>query len=734
MLNDRKASELISQSLARELTQEEAEEVDKHLAEDANSRTFARISRVIQSSLSDIAVMAESGDASVAPGMPNEVKQRLRESTRLAAERQESESRGGKDSDALPRSPKDSVTGENIPLLDDSSDSCDLTPLSVLLDDTNPSRHPATESRQLVSRFTLTRKLAQGGLGSVWLARDEKLKRTVAIKEMNVDASESTEAWQRFHREAEITGHLEHPNIVPLYQFGSDPKTGQPFYSMRFVGKRTLADAIVEYHERRQSGEEDALEVHRLLTAFIGVCQAIGYAHSRGIIHRDLKPENVALDNFGQVIVLDWGLAKCSDDAELTTQFTIEQCSDDSTLACTMDGDVIGTPLYMSPEQAAGDLNSVDERTDIYGLGAILFAILTGCTPHEKSNTSRDGKLRVKELLKAIAEGDTPIPRDFNASVPADLESICIKAMSRKPYARHASASSLADEVQRWMAGQHEKRQQYNSMRIEGRELRANLQSLIRDFGTNARFIAGLPPIQEIIDARSGTSKDKENVWRERLATILKGLLQANTDYTAIAFCNVDDKDFEEIVRVERHSTERASVRSVPLSRLIKSKIDEFVQAVEQQKPDEVFVALPAVAETEGNLPNLPHRRQLSAGVPVFDERTEEPFGFVMIECDLQRVLERETRDRVRTAQQVIVLDPNCSIWVHASHTHGPIEESVGKRAADVISKIDAVTEAVSRQAEFIDDTDRDIYATRLDLVANEPGLVFILLRKPFQG
>jgi serine/threonine protein kinase len=129
-----------------------------------------------------------------------------------------------------------------------------------------------------VSRFTLIRKLSQGGLGSIWLARDEKLKRTVAIKEMNVDASESTEAWQRFHREAEITGHLEHPNIVPLYQFGSDPKTGQPFYAMRFVGKHTLADAIVEHHQRRQSGDDDVLEPHRLLTAFVGVCQAIAYA------------------------------------------------------------------------------------------------------------------------------------------------------------------------------------------------------------------------------------------------------------------------------------------------------------------------------------------------------------------------------------------------------------------------------------------------------------------------
>jgi serine/threonine protein kinase len=687
-------------------------------------------------------VMAESGDDSIASGLSTAAKERLRQSVHQAATRQQEESGGAKNQDA------------------DLSETLDLASLSALPDGAtqgspspmgSPSLmgpHSTLDSRKLVSRFTLIRKLSQGGLGSIWLARDEKLKRTVAIKEMNVDASESTEAWQRFHREAEITGHLEHPNIVPLYQFGSDPKTGNPFYAMRFVGKHTLADAIVEHHERRLAGDDDALEPHRLLTAFVGICQAIAYAHSRGVIHRDLKPENVALDNFGQVIVLDWGLAKRTDDAEMTTQFTVDQCTNDSTLACTMDGDVIGTPLYMSPEQAAGDLNNVDEKTDIYGLGAILFSILTGCAPHENSNTShgntpQGGKLRIKELLKTIAEGETPIPRDFHKGVPADLESICIKAMSRKPYTRHASASVLADEVQRWMACQHEKRRQYNSMRIEGRELRANLQSLIRDFSTNVRFMASLPPIQEIIDTisdtisdtgRSDTGQDGINVWRERLATIFKGLLQANTNYTAIAFCHVGEQEFKEIVRVERHSTERATVRTVPLSRLTKAPVDPCVQTVMKQKPEEVFVALPANTESDGLTPNLQYQRQLSAGVPVFDERTEEPFGFVTIECDLQRILEEETKNRLRSAKQVLALDPNSSIWVHHSQPHGPIEESVGKKAEDLIPGMEELIQVVSRRAEFVDDINRDIYATRLDLAKGEPGLIFVFLRNPFQA
>jgi len=282
------------------------------------------------------------------------------------------------------------------------------------------------------------------------------------------------------------------------------------------------------------------------------------------------------------------------------------------------------------------------------------------------------------------------------------------------------------------MAGQQEKRQQYNLMRMEGRELRANLQSLIRDFRTNVRFMASLPPIQEIIDARSGTSKDEENVWRDRLTTIFKGLLQASTDYTSITFSHVDEKKIEEIVRVERHSTERANVRSVPLSRLTKTPTDQFSEAVVCQKPDEVFVALPAITEPGGDTPVLPSRRQLSAGVPVFDERTEEPFGIVTIECDLQRILERETRDRLHTAQQVIVLEPNCSIWVHDSRASGPIKDSIGKLAEEVIPEFENISNVVARRDEFMDATNQEIYATCLNLAPGTPGLVFVLLRKPF--
>ena len=169
---------------------------------------------------------------------------------------------------------------------------------------------------------------------------------------------------------------------MPIYQLGEDVATGRVFYAMRFLGRTTLQDSISEYHERREEGNEDPMLLRHLLTAFVNVCHAIGHAHSRKVIHRDLKPENVVIDSFGQVIVIDWGLAKVIDEA------SVESLMDSVSIGNadrTSEGQVLGTPLYMAPEQAAGRLDELDYRTDIYGLGAILFAIVTGYAPHEKT-------------------------------------------------------------------------------------------------------------------------------------------------------------------------------------------------------------------------------------------------------------------------------------------------------------------------------------------------------------
>ena len=278
---------------------------------------------------------------------------------------------------------------------------------SVLGLSTNEAGQTEFQRRVSEAGYQLLRKIGQGGLGVVWLARDIKLKRIVAIKEILRQSSTNSPEVRRFQREAEITGRLEHPSIVPLYQFGLDEETDQPFYVMRYIGKKTLEQAIDEFHERRSEGEDLCLLMHNLLNAFVSVCQAIAYAHSRNIIHRDLKPENVALDSYGQVIVLDWGLAKLTGEFEIIESCELGLSGNNSGIEQTQDGQVLGTPMYMAPEQASGRIDEIDERTDVYGLGAVLYAILTGAAPHEKTQESMTSTSQVSELLRKICQRTT---------------------------------------------------------------------------------------------------------------------------------------------------------------------------------------------------------------------------------------------------------------------------------------------------------------------------------------
>ncbi len=152
---------------------------------------------------------------------------------------------------------------------------------------------------------------AEGGLGKIWIARDTDLNRDVALKEIKSSTESNSDSWQRFLKEAQITGQLEHPNIVPVYELGRRKEDDQPFYTMRFLRGQTLRAAIAEFHRRRGGKPAHRLELQRqLLEPFVKVCEAVAYAHSRWVIHRDLKPENVVLGAYGEVVVLDWGLAK----------------------------------------------------------------------------------------------------------------------------------------------------------------------------------------------------------------------------------------------------------------------------------------------------------------------------------------------------------------------------------------------------------------------------------------
>lgn len=701
MLSDREATELLSRSMRGRATRDEEVRLANHLEGSPSTRAFAEWSRKIEATVAQASLRLEAGDASVAPGLSSDAKRRLIDSIQAAIAGGATETRG----DSAPSHATDAARRV----------------LATAAVESNAGVLAPGEGRRMASRFTLLRKLGEGGLGTVWLARDERLHRNVALKEMSLEASTSVSSWKRFQREAEITGHLEHPNVVPIYQYGVDSDSGLPFYVMRFLGKRTLATAIVEYHQRRMAGERNPVEFHRLLTAFLGVCQAVAYAHSRKIVHRDLKPENVALDHFGQVIVLDWGLAKHVDDAESLGEAQSERLV--SGEGRTLVGDVVGTPLYMAPEQAAGRLDEIDERTDVYGLGAILFAILTGCAPHENSAVGIDGRPQVEQVLRAIAEHDPPAPRDLDPAVPRELEAICRRSLARTRALRYESAEELAERVQGWMAGQHEKLRRYENLRMEGRDLRAGLDAAVRALGSNSRFMAGLPPIQGLVSVIVGRSADDRNVWRERLASIFTGLLQANSDFSSVSFVEIGAERSQELVRVERRGGGDGVSRSVPLSRLSSCDTCEFLHRVMRLKPDDVVTSL--MTSSPVIEPTGP-QSVLVAAVPVFDAVTEEPFGSVIIAADFARLVDGICRERIRTTGSVTVADAQSRILFY-SGSDDPRHARTTTTVDDVAKACPRIVETLARQEEMVDEDQREWYATRLTLEAGNDYLALIL-------
>ncbi len=302
------------------------------------------------------------------------------------------------------------------------------------------------------ARFQILRPHARGGLGEVFVARDGELNREVALKEIQTRHADHPESRARFVREAEITGGLEHPGIVPVYGLGQY-NDGRPFYAMRFIRGTSLKEAIDRFHAPQAQGLQplgfDSLAFRQLLNRFIAVCNAIAYAHSRGVLHRDLKPANIMLGEFGETLVVDWGLAKAGvsvagDEKGKSLERTTEPMLSPSDSDLTRTGQALGTPAYMSPEQAAGRLDQLGPASDVYSLGATLYCLLTGQAPFAKGD--------VGAVLNQVQRGDFLPPRRVNRQVPTALEAICLKAMALRPQDRYASAKALADDLEHWLA------------------------------------------------------------------------------------------------------------------------------------------------------------------------------------------------------------------------------------------------------------------------------------------
>lgn len=300
-----------------------------------------------------------------------------------------------------------------------------------------------------VSRFEVLRPHAGGGLGEVFVARDTELNREVALKQIRPRHADNPESRARFLLEAEVTGGLEHPGIVPVYGLGAY-EDGRPYYAMRFIRGDSLQDCIRKFFAAEANSKRDpcerALALRELLRRFVDVCNAMEYAHSRGVLHRDLKPGNIMVGKYGETLVVDWGLAKPIDQTEeagFPAEGALRPMSATGTVE-TQVGRAVGTPAYMSPEQAAGRIDQLGPASDVYSLGATLYALLTGRAPFEGAD--------VGTTLQRVQRGEFPKPRIVNVKVPKPLEAICVRAMAVKAAERYATPQALAHDIEHWLA------------------------------------------------------------------------------------------------------------------------------------------------------------------------------------------------------------------------------------------------------------------------------------------
>jgi serine/threonine-protein kinase len=332
--------------------------------------------------------------------------------------------------------------------------------------------------------------LGSGGMGEVRRVRDVELNRTLAMKTMRAPLVYKPAALSRFLEEAQTMAQLQHSNIVPVHDIGALPD-GRIWFTMKEVRGRTLSDVTSEVHKASQirwNPGKSGWTFKRLVASFLGVCRAMAYAHERGVVHRDLKPDNVMVGRHGETYVLDWGLAKVvgRDEPPVDDLDTLEvrpgdlPPSDEAIIIGTSGshhtsiGTIAGTPAYMAPEQARGEIGQIDARTDVYALGAMLYEILSGRSPYSGSDS-------YDVLVQALRGPPPPVGaasnRPQSPPLPDELVAACERAMAREPDERFGSALALADEIEAWLDGARKREQalQIIEQALEGVEEAAEM-------------------------------------------------------------------------------------------------------------------------------------------------------------------------------------------------------------------------------------------------------------------
>ncbi len=475
-------------------------------------------------------------------------------------------------------------------------------------------------------RYVVIREIARGGMGKVLEVEDTELRRSVALKVLRKELLGRTDIVERFLEEAQITGQLEHPNIVPVHEMGVDG-AGNLYFTMKFVEGMSLAEVLLRLREGNRDTRRE-YPLMRLLDVFIKICEGLSFAHNRGVIHRDLKPANIMVGRFGEVQVMDWGVAKVVgrqfynsvDDSGIVLTDRL-----DANSVHTMMGAIIGTPSYMAPEQARGAVGEIDQRSDIFSLGVILYEILSLRSPW--TGKSYD------EVLEQVREMTPVKPNERNpdVEVPSELERLALRCLEKDPEERIQTVKELAENVRNFIEGRAMGSVKYSPVRLA-----------MKWIGRNKREVAGVMlALIAVVAGALGTLWYLGNVEQQKILGLSDDADEGMTRWEALA----EQGEWE------------AAAEEVDKAR------DLYQRVLAVDEEDEAAIeGLKSVEQAEARIREMHIRSEFEELMQDRVERMNARSTRLIAGVEVSE-LGRETEDALReaeaTAAAVLVLDPD---------------------------------------------------------------------------